>query len=173
MERTIKVKELQMLCGSYEAAPLVYKKLIGKSGKTWLVPTGRFPADNIHVSGDSNSQGYGGSTLTFALEDGSRLDLKGPWHCNSHDLFLDTGLDIRDRHATRVVIAEKAEYEKGEYKPTLSGILHEDLDFQESNFHRGTDLAKELANKLGKSVYYHVLTGGGSHAGWKKPEEKK
>lgn len=37
---------------------------------------------------------------------------------------------------------------------------------------RGAEL-EELANKLGKSVYYHVLTGGGSHAGWKKPEEKK
>lgn len=173
MDRKIKVKDLPMKCGQHEAIQPVYKKFTGKTGRTWLVPVGKFAGDNIHVSGDKNSQGYAGTTLKFNLEDGSTLELQGPWHGNPSDLFKDTGYDIRNKHATKVIIADTVEYEQGEWKPILSGILYEDEDFQESVFNRGTDLAKTFANKLNKPVYYYVETGGGSHAGWQKPLENQ
>lgn len=172
MERTIKIKDLPMTSASYEAEQLIYKKLKGKNGRTYLVPIGKFAGDNVHVSGGENSQGYAGRTLAFQLEDGSAINLKDPWHTNSGDLFEQTGYDVRDKHKAKVFIAENCEYIKGEYKPTLSDILHEDLDFQEGFFNRGTDLAKTFADSLNKPVYYYVLTGGGSHSGWKKPGEK-
>lgn len=172
MERKIKISQLPQVSAQAEAIKPKYRKLEGKSGRTWLVPIERFAGDNVHVSGRKESQGYGGSTLTFTLEDGSTIDLKGPWHSNAGNLYEDTGLDIRDKHATRVFIAEAIEYVEGDYYPMLSGILHEDLDFQEGSFDRGTDIAKDFANKLNKPVYYYVQTGGGSHSGWQKPEEK-
>jgi|SRR5581483_511885 len=168
----LQLKEAPMKCGQYEAVQPVYKKLIGKSGDIWLVPIGKFAADNVHVSGGPNSRGYAGATLKFKLEDGSTLELTGPWHCNASALFADTGYDIRDKHSTKVVLALKAEHKPGKWLPELSEILHKDEEPQEGIFDRGTDMAKEYANRLNKPVYYHVETGGGSHSGWMDPGEK-
>ena len=172
MERIVKIQDLPIVCAQTEAVEPIYRKIIGKSGCTWLVPIGKFAADNIQVSDGKPGNGYYGHTMVFNLEDGSTAEFIGLWHTNSDALFKDTGLDIRNKHATKVIIAEVAEYAKGDHRPTLSGIVYEDKDFEEGTFNRGTDLAEIFADKLNKPVYYYVMTGGGAHSGWKSPKEK-
>lgn len=162
----------EMRSASGEAEKNVYKKFIGKSGKVWLVKVGKFPADNIYVDGGKGSEGFGGRTLTFDLEDGSKIDLIGPWHSNSGALFHDTGYDIQNKHQTFVVIAKTREYKKGQYNATYSDILFIDDEAQESEFNRGDDMAQKMANELKAPVYYHVQTGGGSHSGTKEPKNE-
>ena len=62
-----------MSCSSYEAEKRRYKKVIGKSGRVWLYAIQDNPADNIYVSGGENSDGFGGRTLSFTLEDGTNV----------------------------------------------------------------------------------------------------
>jgi len=111
----------RMQSGRYEAEIRKYKKLIGKSGRIWLVAIQDNPADNIYVSaasaenqpGYKGFRGFAGRTLTFELEDGDILELQGPWATNSDALFKDTGYDIRDKYLTFGVIGLSRKYENG------------------------------------------------------------
>ena len=82
----------------------VFVRYIGKGGRIWLVGVTE-PSNNIYVDGCPGSQGFGGSTLTFKMVDGSEVQLKGPWHSNSEALFYETGVDVRGLHKTFVVIS--------------------------------------------------------------------
>jgi len=95
-----------MRCSSYEAEQRRYKKIIGKDGHIYLYAIQDNPADNIYVSGGKNSDGFGGRTLSFTLEDGTVEELRGPWHTNSDDLFVHTGIDLRAKYLTFVVIGK-------------------------------------------------------------------
>ena len=98
-----------IICGSAEAESRKYYKYVGKSGKIWLVADQEDAAANIYAEGGPNSDGFGGRTLTFQLVNGSEIKLKGPWHTNAQALFEETGIDVRDRHYTFVVISRRRE----------------------------------------------------------------
>jgi len=70
-----------------------FKKVVGKKA-TWYV-TGN-PKEIYVDTGDPESQGFGGAICMFTLEDGTKEQVKGPWHSNSEALFKDTGLDLRN-----------------------------------------------------------------------------
>jgi len=168
-------KPYRMICGQHEAQERKYKKLIGKSGRIWLVAVQDNPADNIYVSADSQEnepgyrgfRGYAGATLKFGLEDGATECLTGPWHTNCKDLFSDTGYDIRDKHLTFGAVSRKRE------KGWLIDVLYIDKDWTLGAFERIHKIAQEFADKLNCEVYYYQESQGGSSCGPVKPFEKE
>lgn len=163
----------RMICGSAEAEKRAYKKLIGKSGKTWLVAVQDNPADNVYVSGGKGSQGFAGRTLEFELEDGSIEKLVGPWHSNSDALFADTGYDVRDKYLTFGVIGLGREHRNGcGGGVTITDVLYQDKDWVLGTFDRVEKIAQKLANELGKTVMKFSKSRGGSSCGQVKPESK-
>lgn len=56
---------------------------------------------------EKHSEGFGGSILTFDLEDGSDIKLQGPWNSNSDHFFQSTGVDVRRNIPTVVWLTQK------------------------------------------------------------------
>jgi hypothetical protein len=162
--------------------PKIYTKVVDKGGRAWLYPVDvPNPADHIHVTNSSNwdeaGEGYGGSTLTFVLEDGELFKLRGGWHSNSSSFFSATGVDIRDKHYTRGVIALNWEHHvnPNNYKRYERGTgvkLFED-GWTVSEYSRVKDFALELGEKLKCKLYYYEQSFGGSSSGWIIPTEAK
>ena len=164
-----------MVCGSAEAERRTYKKFVGTSGRTWLVAVQPNEADNIYVSGGKNSQGFAGRILAFKLEDGSTLELQGPWHSNSAALFANTGYDIRDKYLTFGVIGLGRSYGPG---PGLNPVTIEDVIYKDSEWTLGTFdrievLAQHFANLMEKTVVYFVKSKGGTSCGFTESETSK
>lgn len=162
-----------MICGSANAESRVYKQLVGKSGRIWLVAVQPNEADNIYVSGGKNSQGFAGRTLAFKLEDGSTMKLQGPWHSNSAALLADTGYDIRDKYLTFGVIGLGREYGTalGLHPITIKDVLHKDAQWVLGEYNRITVLAQVAANEIGKAVVYYMKSKGGTSSGFTEPEK--
>jgi len=153
----------------------VWTKVQG-GGKIWLYPINiPNPGDLIHMWSPSKSkggfQGYGGSTLTFPMEDGSEFECKGPWHSNSEALLKATGVDLTEKHLTFVIISRGQEYDGP--KTILKNILYMDLKPMVGKFERGRELAKAFANNLGEKVYLYSKSDGGSSTGSVYPEEQE
>lgn len=172
----------KMICGSTDAEKRRYKKLIGKSGRTWLVSIQDDAAGNVYVSanpkentpGYKGFQGFGGRTLHFVLEDETKLDLTGPWHSNASALFEDTNYDVRDKHLTFGVVGLGREWktERGCCGPvTITNVIYKDSDWIIGEYNRINKIAQELANKLNKTVIKFVKSHGGSSCGPVEPEE--
>jgi hypothetical protein len=165
-------KKSGMICGSANAEKRVYKKLVGKSGRIWLVAIQENAADNIYVSGGKHSQGFAGRTLTFKVDDGSDISLAGPWHSNSAALLADTGVDVRDKYLTFGVIGLGREYGQvqGLHPITIKDVIHVDSQWMLGTYDRIDVLAQQHANKLGKAVAYFIKSKGGTTSGFTKPE---
>lgn len=162
-----------MRCGSYEAEQRRYKKVIGKLGKIWLYAVQDNPADNIYVSGGKNSDGFGGRSISFTLEDGTIEELSGPWHTNSDDLYNNTGIDLRDKHLTFVVIGKgrKTLRTKQGWVDIILDVLYKDDKPTIGKFERGEVIAQKLANKLKQTVYCYSQSQGGSSNSPIEPKE--
>lgn len=158
------IERQPMFCGSCEAEQRRYKKIIGKSGRVWLYAIQDNSADNIYVSGGENSDGFGGRTLSFTLEDGTIEKLKGPWHSNSDALYGDTGVDLRDKCLTFVVISESRNRIQIEriYYTKMVNVLYKDTKPTIGKFERGRIIAQKLANKLKQTIYCYSQSQGGS-----------
>ncbi len=159
--------------------PKVYKKAIGKSGRIWIYSKGKGAGSFIHVSADLKEnergyqgfRGYGGSTLQFPLEDGTMEELIGPWHSNCDALFNDTGIDLRKKHLTFVVISKSREYSKESYSSIMKDVLYIDAEPQEGLFDRGILMAMEIAKKLNITVVCYKESLGGSSNGFVYPNQ--
>lgn len=163
------VQRQPMVCGSAEAEKRRYHKHVGKSGKIWLVADQPNAAANIYVEGGPNSDGFAGRTLTFPLVDGGEVSLRGPWHTNSDGLFADTGVDVRDKHYTYVVISRRRE--SGEhYESIMVDVLYRDDEPQLGSFHRGDELARQWAREIDAPVFLYSESEGGSSCGQVKPD---
>ncbi len=165
-----------MTCGSAEAEARKYKKIIGKLGKTWLVALQDNPADNVYVSGGPNSDGFAGRTLSFELDDGETVQLKGPWHSNSIALFEDAGYDVRNMHLTFGVIGLGREYkkERGCCGPvTITGVMYKDKNWTLGAFDRITKMAQVIANELNLTVMCFQKSKGGSSCGLVRPDDSE
>jgi len=147
-----------------EAQALRYEMFLGKSGRRWLVAVQPNRADNIYVEGKSGSDGFGGATLTFPLQDGEQIALTGPWKASARSLFADTGLDIRDKFLTIGIVARERESRGYLQACTYRGVLHRDTDWVLGLFDRVDRIAQWWADALGRPVYYGMLSqGGGCH----------
>lgn len=171
------VERQPMICASAEAESRKYHKFVGKDGRIYLVADQPDAAANIYVAADPEElkpgyrgfQGFGGRTLTFKLVDDTELKLKGPWHTNSQDLFNNTGVDVRDKNYTFVVISRDRKSGKN-YESIMVDVLYMDDGPQLGYFHRGDSLARQWAQHLGVPVYCFSQSSGGSSCGQVKPD---
>lgn len=167
-----------MVCASYEASLKTYRKVGGKSGNTWLVPTLGDPS-KIHLDRhDPKSKGYGGSTLTFRLDNGEEYSVKGPWNSNSDSLYHDTGIDLRNNHKSRGIVALKREVpeDRSRYSSMdyiYKDVLHLDEDMVRGSFNRVEDIGQKIANELNQTVYYQVVSQDGGSSGTIEPQREK
>lgn len=163
-------KPYRMFSGAAEAAKFVYRKLMDRDGKVWLYPINSdTPAEQVHFHDprDLRSDGYGGSTLNFALEDGSVYAAKGPWHSNAGGMFAATGTDIRNTHRTYGCVARRRIYKN--HIQEFHSILHADTEAVIGSFDRLKLIAQEWADKLGHPVACYRESKGGSSSGWEIP----
>lgn len=158
----------------------VWKKVETETGLVWLYPVNvPNPGDFIHVWNPAENrnrpsfQGYGGSTLTFELEDGTMFKCIGPWHSNSEALERSTGINLRDKHMTFVVISHERTSEKGTYRSVMKDVIYMDTEPTIGAFERGKEMAQTLANELDKEVYLYSKSSGGSSNGPVYPEKKE
>jgi len=162
-----------MKSGQYEQSIRKYKKIQGTSG-TWYVAIQDNIADNIYVdSHDPKSQGFGGATLEFQLEDGTTEQVKGPWHSNSNALFNDTGYDVRDKSLTRGIVAKSMNYDKSDFIPIYTDVLHYDEQPVIGNFYRIQKIAEKFSKELKCNIYYAVISSGGGSSSWVEYKEEE
>lgn len=157
-----------MFSGSEEAESRRYHKVCDKRGRVWLYSDQEDAASNIYVEGGPGSDGFGGREITFPLVDGGEVKLRGPWHTNSGALMTATGVDLRDRHLTLVVVAlERVEIWP---KTVLRGVIYRDDKPVLGRFDRGDEIAQRIADELNVSVYCYQQSKGGSTSGLVKSE---
>jgi hypothetical protein len=160
-----KITPYQMFSGQGDAVIRKYHAYIGKSGNTWLVADQQDAADNIYVTNNpsnSGGQGFGGAHLNFELVDGSQFVLKGGWHVGSDGLYKDTGVDVRGRCYTQVVIGEYYTHGKGWDDETIQDLLYYEEHPVLGSFSRGDSIAQGYADKFNHPVYYYNSSKGGS-----------
>ena len=157
---------------------LIYKHIVGKSGKTWAYPVSvENCADHVYVSaspqeltkGYRGFVGFGGAVLEFPLLDGRVLRLKGPWHANPDGLFEDTGVDIRAKHYTRLILAKDTGSKNVYELPTYKDVVYVEKEPVLGEFTRAIKIAQDFANRLNTSLYYFIQSKGGSNCGFIEP----
>jgi hypothetical protein len=160
--------------------PLIHKLVQavrgGEFAGHWLIPI-NVPnvGDWLHFAPTSTdqakSEGYGGATLSFKLDNGSEIKVRGPWHGNSKSLWSDTGIDVRDLHYTRVAIG-LTRVGWPECRDVVGGLeeaLHIDATAVLGDFDRHKALAQQLANLYAKQVYVIAASSGGGQGSHVKP----
>ena len=166
--KTFTAPTYSMLSGRDIAEAAVYRRIDGKSGQVWLIAKQPNEADGVYVHNPKakNSDGFGGATLEFKLEDGSIYRAKGPWKTGPDGLFVDTGYDIREKHATVVVIgrARSYDYSRDKYygQCVIGDVLYEETEPVIGKFDRVKDIAATLGP--GKYAYWmetHGMTSNG------------
>jgi hypothetical protein len=114
--------------------------------------------DLVYCNGGPGSRGFAGRTLKFGLVDGGSVEFQGPWHSNPNALYKDTGVDLRDKHATWCCI--------GRARPSdgIDGIVWMDSEVQIGPFNRPEveERARLLAIEHDCVMFFHKETSGGS-----------
>jgi len=107
------------------------------------------------------------------LEDGTTEKLRGPWHTNSDALYENTGVDLRDKHLTFVVIGKgrKTHRTRRGWVDKITEVLYQDDKPIVGEFDRGKKLAQSMVNKLKQTVYCYTRSQGGSSNSPIKPKE--
>jgi len=154
----------------YHATPrhenIRWRRYRGTAGAIWLVADVPNQGDHIiYWSPNGSREGYGGATLTFNLDTGETIRLQGPWHRNSDDLFSDTGIDVRNKHYTRGVLALEHKFVIFSLHGKYIDVVHEDTDRVLGLFNCIERMAQEEANRRAVPIHFMVETIGGSHAG--------
>lgn len=148
----------------------IYRVIQGQSSNTWLIPTNcAWPGEDVHVDQhDPHSQGYGGGTITFPLEDGTTYNVKGPWHSNSESLYNDTGVDIRATYRTYGCVALNLRYDN-RGTGIFENLIYVEREPTIGSFDRITDIAQAEADKRGHPIAACSISRGGGHMGWEYP----
>lgn len=123
------IERQPMICGQAVAQEGNYKMAVDERGCVWLYDlTAKSPAGAIYVHDPNNvkSDGFGGATLTFKVGKCGKYEAKGPWHTNSEDMFQATGIDLRDKSLTFVVVARRRTYEG--HATVLEDLLYADAE---------------------------------------------
>lgn len=157
--------DYQMYSGQDEAVAQRYHRYAGKSGNTWLVAGSEAAAENIYVTNtpaNSGGEGFGGAHLPMPLLDGTTFVLKGGWHSNSDALFVDTGVDVRNKYRTFVLLAmERDSTEDGTFRSVFRRIIYQD----EKPVLGRYDRYKEIIQAHPEADYYYMDSRGGSSHG--------
>lgn len=124
---------------------------------------------SIMVFGGPVSDGYGGRTLDFPTRSGV-VKIQGPWHSNTDALYEKTGVDLRDKHRTKGVIALKRQFDGND--TILADVVWADPDEGTiGTFDRIDVLAQQMANGNNTPVYYYRKSSSGSSCGPMYPKD--
>lgn len=164
-------KPYQMISGQHEAQVRRYHKHVTPTGRVWLVADQEAAAENVYVHDPSERgdkwRGFGGATLTFPLIDGTEYVAKAPWHSNADALFAETGVDLRDKHFTFVVLAMSCEWI--EARTTFVDVVYQDEKPILGSFNRYKDLIKQYP----QAQFYYSESSGGSCSGPISAQDRK
>jgi hypothetical protein len=154
-----------MFCGQSEAESRKYHLYVGKSGNTWLVAVQEAAAEEVYrtnTPANTGGEGFGGRTLEMLLADGGVFHLRGGWHSNADGLFDDTGIDVRDKHRTFVVLSKERDFTKdGTYRTIMRDVVYRDEKPVLGRF----DRHKELEQRFPEAVFCYSQSKGGSSCG--------
>ena len=174
MDETFGYESRGMISGQGRALDRVYEMHVGKSGRAWFVPYLQTnAADDILVTAyddwSKTGEGFGGATLNLKLKDGSSFPLKGGWHTSAEGLKEDTGVDLTGTHLTygAIGLVRVPGY------MAIGELLYKDEKPTCGHFMRIKDMAVDLANEYGVTVYYCVMSEGGGSCGPVNPGEEK
>ena len=166
----------RMISGQGVVAEHVYEKIEGGRG-VWLVASDvedRGSYCYFHDPKDTKSDGFGGATLTFKLNDGGQYIAKGPWHGNAEACYNDTGHDFRNMYRTFVVLSMDRKCEKPDCLTRFVDVIYKDPD---GGLLGSFDRYKELSRQYPEAMYYYSESQGGSSNGptetWRRLHEKK
>jgi hypothetical protein len=153
-----------MISGQGEVVRRIFRKYEGKSGNTWYIPINQENVgDNVYVdTHDPKSDGFGGATLPFHLEDGTVDRVKGAWHSNSKAFTKDVGIDITKTHLTFVVISRGRDQD-GHWNTVMTDVLYKDDAPTIGDFDRWKEIAKQFKDE--PELFYYSASSGGSSCG--------
>lgn len=160
-------------CNHWGGPPvdMKFNKYIGKSKAIWYVGDCEEKAQQVFCS-NNDKHGFGGSTLTFPLVDGTEDKVKGPWHGNADSLFSDTGIDVQNLHYTQGIISEeRSRLGPPSYFTVMKNVLYRDEIPIMGEFYRVTKIAMEMAKKLNKTLCCYSESRGGSSCGFIYPDQ--
>ena len=110
---------------------------------------------------DTKSQGFGGAIIPFRLLNGKEIVLFGPWHTGANDLWRATGVDLRNQYMTRGMCAYARTYDSRD-----GYIYREVFHFEEvaraGSYNRIRDIARAVADKVERMVFFYAESHGGS-----------
>lgn len=148
-----------------------YRLATGNDGWIWLyAPNDADPGNTIyaHNPADANSQGMGGAWIEFKTGVAGIYRVKGPWKANSSRLFDDTGVDLRDKRLSFVVLSLDADLSR--YPRVICrDVIHVDSAPMMGTFDRGKLLAQRYADEYSIAIHCAVRTAGGGSYGYVKP----
>lgn len=158
-----------MRSASGEAAQHKYKLLTDETGRRWVVSVDVNAAENIYADGGPGSQGMGGRTLTFELEEGGTVALQGPWKTGAEALLKATRYDVRNTYYTQGIVARTRINSSTGKADEYHDVLHYDESPVMGSFDRVKHIAQAFADSLGINIPYGVRTSGGGSASWALP----
>ncbi len=149
--------------GQAEAAAGRYVKHIGKSGRTWLVGNGDDPTEEIFCTAfaDPNrvGEGFGGATIPMTLTDGSTFLLKGGFHAAPIYLYEDTGIDLRELHRSKLIIAREADLLPDPATwAVLKDVVYQETEWVVGGTKRWQAVGQEWADRLGVGLHVYQST---------------
>lgn len=115
---------------------------------------------------DKLSNGFGGAILRFPLEDGSVVEVQGPWHGNAGHLFRDTGYDARDKYYTQLIVG----LNRHDDLYSVRDVIYWEKEKVLGTFERHEAIVKALANRLQRTVYYWSSSESGGCGGCQEPD---
>jgi hypothetical protein len=163
-----------LTCGIAVQQSVKYTKHEDKdgSGRIWLVGNTNNAADYIYCgfTKHTGSHGFAGRWMNFGCADGEVVKIQGPWHSNAEDLYKHTGVDIRNKYLTFVVVAATRKHDE-HYNTFYENVFYIDDEPTVGTFDRGEEIAQKIANKRKQEVMYYRASTGGSSSGSIYPRE--
>lgn len=167
-----KVQQQNMISASGEAESRRFQIAVDRDNRcVWFYTlTDPDPGGHVYVHdpNDEKSDGFAGRTIVFRIGKTGEYHAKGPWHSSSDALYENTGVDLRGKHLTFVVIANYRVYEG--CQTVLRDVVYMDDKPTLGEFSRGRELARKWATKLGHPVVVYSESSGGSSNGYEYPE---
>ncbi len=155
-----------MVSGQGIAVSHIYRKVTDNNGHVWLYAIDSDEPGSLvyyHNPKDTQSQGFGGATLEFPLEDGTSYSAKGAWHGNSDALYAATGVDLRSKHKTFVVLFRRRELADNRYiRYVMRDVVYRDPD---GGIVGDFDRWKTLAAQYPTALFFYSQSAGGSSCG--------
>lgn len=161
-----------MTCGSAEAEARKFQIAVDRNQKcVWFYTLeDADPAGHVYVHDPTRtgSDGFAGRTIVFQIGKSATYHAQGPWHANSDALFNATGVDLRDKSLTFVVVALNRSYDE-QHRAIYEDILYIDKEPTLGKFDRGDDIARKFADERGHPVACYRESSGGSSSGFVLP----